>query len=309
MARQQQQNEVDELFNVRNYFYIGNYQQCINEAQKLKLSSPEATVERDIFVFRSFLAQKKYSIALNEIKDNSPKELQPLKLLAQYFASPEKRETILEQLEKDKYHVAEKGASFRLVAALIYYQEENFDDALRVLWKSDNIECMALSVQIYLKMNRSDLAQSEVKAMQEKDEDATLTQLSLAHVNLTLGGNKFQEAFYIFQELIDKYTPTTLLLNGKANSLALQHKFEEAEEVLQEALEKDSNNPNTLVNMMVVLAHLGKPEEASQRYFMQLKDSHPKHPFVTEYLAKEAEYDKVAQQLEAIYIPKNKNST
>ncbi|XP_014474286.1 PREDICTED: coatomer subunit epsilon [Dinoponera quadriceps] len=294
MARQQQ--DIDELFDVRNHFYIGNYQQCINEAQKIKPSSPEVAMERNVFLYRAYIAQRKFRVVLDEINNSSPPDLQPLKTLADYFANPHHREAIVAELDKAASHSNLDNHNFLIVAATIYYHEKNLEGALRILHDVDHLECMALTLQIYLKMDRLDLARKELKAMQEKDDDATLTQLAQAWLNITSGGDKLQDAYYIFQEMIDKHSSTSMLLNGQATCFIGQAKYEEAETALQEALDKDSNNPDTLINMIVLSQHMGKPPEVANRYLSQLKDSHLEHPFVKEYLQKEIEFHRLKKQ-------------
>uniref|UniRef100_A0A8C5KWI5 Coatomer subunit epsilon n=1 Tax=Jaculus jaculus TaxID=51337 RepID=A0A8C5KWI5_JACJA len=213
--------EVDELFDVKNAFYIGGYQQCINEAQRVKLSCSEREVERDVFLYRSYIAQRKYGVVLDEIKLTSAPELQAVRMFAEYLASESRRDAIVAELDREMSRSVDvTNTTFLLMAASVYFHDQNPDAALRTLHQGDSLEW------------------KELKRMQEQDEDATLTQLATAWVGLALGGEKLQESYYIFQELADKCSPTLLLLNGQATCHSAQGRWEAAESVLQEALDK-----------------------------------------------------------------------
>lgn len=163
-----------------------------------------------------------------------------------------------------------------LVAATVHAGEENYVEALKCANAGNpTLDMMAVSVASYLKIDRPDYAEKQVKAMAAIDEDATLTQLSMAWTNLALGGAKVQEAFYIFQELGEKNTWTAKLLVGNATAHMLMGQYDEAERDLLDALQKDSKDVDALANLVVCSHHLGKP---TARYTNQLTMVEGKHP-------------------------------
>lgn len=131
------------------------------------------------------MAQHKYLVVLDEIKPSSSERIQPLKLLAEYLSLPGKRSAIVSQL--DQKFLGNSNIDndvLVLVAALIYQKEQNLEAAYRILHSIDNLEAIALIIGILLKLDRLDLARKKLKEMQEKDDDATLTQLAQAWINV-----------------------------------------------------------------------------------------------------------------------------
>lgn len=63
----------------------------ITEYLFLQVTSPELKLERDVYLYSAYIAQKKYRIVIDEISDKSPVELRALKLLAEFFAYPNKK--------------------------------------------------------------------------------------------------------------------------------------------------------------------------------------------------------------------------
>ena len=85
------------------------------------------------------------------------------------------------------------------VAGIIYLELGELEEAARVVHAGTTLEMVSLQVQIYLRMSRVEVAQKSLALMSRMEDDATLTQLTGAWVNMALGGEKVQEAFYTFQ--------------------------------------------------------------------------------------------------------------
>lgn len=61
-------SEPDDLFTLRNHFWLGSYQLAIAEGSGLGRLPDSLRIERDEFIYRSYVALGQYSIVLNEVR-------------------------------------------------------------------------------------------------------------------------------------------------------------------------------------------------------------------------------------------------
>ncbi|XP_065181013.1 coatomer subunit epsilon-like [Sycon ciliatum] len=290
----------DPLYDVKTAFYVGNYQQCIAEAQSLKAADAPTAVRRDVYLYRAYLAQRNYAVVLDEVTRSSAAEVQAVRQLAQYLHSPSKRNSVLEDIEGQlKAGVDTTSDTMFIVAAAIYAHRKDYGTALKTLHQTQSLECSALTVQYLLAIDCVSAAVAEVKRMMDEDEYFVLTQFAQAWVHMSVGGAKIQDAFYIFQEAIDRHGTTAYLLSNQAACKIHEGQYEDATGLLQDALEKDSNSPEVLVNLIVVSSKMGKPVEVTRRYISQMKDTHPDHYYTVEYLEKDDAFDRLANNFSA----------
>ncbi|BFF94275.1 coatomer subunit epsilon [Drosophila madeirensis] len=295
MSRGQQNDEDTNavLFDARNEYYIGNFMGSIN------FVLPEqgtAGAELLSYMYLSYLAIDSGRIIASDIKEGSSTPLQALRLVHEAFEQPSRCEEVLEKLTDKVAGEEDETNLWHIATAIVYCYDGQFENALKILHGSTNLESMALSVQCLLRLQRVDLAKQLVAKMQEISDDATLTQLAQAWVALAQGTEQMQDAFHIYQEFCEKFKPTPALLNGQAVVHLGLERYEEADAVLRESLIKKHNDYDTLINLMV-LSHLtGKPTENITRYLEQLRQFYPKSDFITDLDKKSTEFDRLCLQ-------------
>ncbi|RKO92672.1 coatomer epsilon subunit-domain-containing protein, partial [Blyttiomyces helicus] len=294
----------DELAPLRNRFYAGSHQQVIAEATNPATvpRSDTAKLERRILLHRAYLAQGRFALVLTETGTGptEPAEIRAVRALARVAAARAAAdwEAGHRAVEEARPLLEEGGHVVQVLVGTAMCLDGDYEGALGAVVRSPrNLECVALATQIYLKLDRPDLARKEVEKLKTWADDASLAQLIEAWVNSYSGGEaKYQESFYIFEELASSLAPTSRLLTSEAVCRMQTLKFAEAEQLLLTALNQNPNDPEALANLVICSKALGKPDDVASLYMNQLKDASPAHIFVQELDLKSSLFDRCAQR-------------
>eukprot|EP00300_Choanocystis_sp_HF-7_P006753 c14889_g1_i2.p2 GENE.c14889_g1_i2~~c14889_g1_i2.p2 ORF type:complete len:317 (+),score=76.94 c14889_g1_i2:49-951(+) len=289
------EDAVDELFEVKNLFHLGCYQAAIIAAEGILRLSDDLKSEMNTLVYRAHLAKGNGAVVLREIKPTASLSLLAVRQLAVATQNTSMRAGAVEQAQKwlaDS--IASTNKTVRLVSALLFAQNDNVADALKVLHGSTDLEAMSLSVQLYLSIHRLDFAEKELKRMTEVDEDSTLTQLAIATVSLHRGKTGVQEAYNIFQDMIEKYQTSSKIAAGMAVCAMAQGQFTEAIAMLTDAREREGDSAQLLANLFVCYSNIPDAEEQCERALRQLAALDAAHPLVARLAAADLAFDAAA---------------
>lgn len=132
---------MTDLNEIKNMFYLGNYQGVINEGGNVESDSEEVKIERDVLIYRSYVAQGNTDIVIQEIKEDWPVDLQAVSILAKYFsADTNLREEALKKVEKGLKGNMSENPTFLLISSIIYDNQQNYDEALKCAHQVNSLE-------------------------------------------------------------------------------------------------------------------------------------------------------------------------
>ena len=256
--------EPDELYTLRAQYWLGHYTLALDEgrAAARRPMPPHLKSEREEMIARCQLALGQYDKVMADGSASSNLALQALAMHASYLSSAvEARQPIVDNLKVLITSPEAAGnTSLQLTACHIFLLHNSLKDALQCVHLGLTMEHLAMCIQIYIKIDRLDLAKQSLELLKQADEDSILAQLGSAQLAISTGKSCADDAVHMLMGLSEQYRPSLVLLNYLAVANMVGGKYEAAESNLKEAIDEFSgeNDADTLVNMVCVSQHLGK---------------------------------------------------
>ncbi|KAI9036345.1 putative Coatomer subunit epsilon [Aspergillus affinis] len=285
-----------ELINIHNAYHQGQYQEAI-DFDTSALSSENVLPAR-VLQLRAQLAlgQSAEVLAAVDAEADDVPDLAAVKALAQNEAGDVDSAA---QLVQDLVENYPDNASVQVLAGTVLQAQAKSEEALALLAKHQgNLEAVALIVQIHLQQNRSDLALKEVQTAKRWAQDSLLVNLAESWVGMRIGGEKYQSAFYVYEELASApSTSAPLSIVGQAVAELHLGRLPEAEAALTAALEKYPEDAELIANSVVLNVLAGKPSEDLET---RLQNAQPSHALLVDVQEKSDFFDTAA----AKYAPR-----
>ncbi|KAK1999309.1 coatomer epsilon subunit [Colletotrichum falcatum] len=282
-----------ELINIHNHFHQGQYQEVID--YDTSALSPENELPARLLVLRARVALGQAEDVLADVQGEKEPELVAVGALAESALG--KTDSAVKTIEKLAASEGE-NTTVQIVGGTVLQAAGKSEEALALLSKHQgSLDAVALIVQIHLQQNRNDLALREVTAARRWAQDSLLVNLAESWVGLRQGGDKYQQAFYVFEELAQApATSSVATLVSQAVAELHLGRTEEAQAALDQALAKDANYAQAIANLLVMTVITGKdPKDFTEK----LKAADPKHHFLADLEEKSALFDKAATKYSA----------
>ncbi|KAF2005761.1 hypothetical protein P154DRAFT_518480 [Amniculicola lignicola CBS 123094] len=284
-----------ELINIHTAFHAGAFQQVL-EFDTSSFSSTNKLPAR-ILKLRSQIALGQSKAVASELSSEKTPDLVAVRLLAE----SESGKDVVADIKKLVEQHGQENLTVQLLAGIILSKAGEVEEALAVLSKHQgSLDAVALIVQIHLQQNRADLATKEAQRARKWAQDSLLVNLAEAWAGMREGGDKYQSAFYVFEELASTTaTQSPHSLVAQAVSELHLGRLPEAEAALQEAINLDDSSADTIANLIVLNVLLGKKEEAATLR-AKLQEADKDHRALADWREKKEEFEKA----KAKYVPK-----
>ncbi|KAL4958755.1 putative Coatomer subunit epsilon [Aspergillus stella-maris] len=278
-----------ELINIHNAFHQGQYQSVVDF--NTSSFSPENALPARILQLRAQLALGNTNEVLGDVEgEEDTPDLAAVKALALYVKGDVDGAS---QLAEDLAANFDDTATVQVLAGTVLQGAGKSEEALALLGKHQgSLEAVALIVQVHLQQNRSDLALKEVQAAKRWAQDSLLVNLAESWVGLRVGGEKYQSAFYVYEELASSdNTSAPLSIVGQAVAEIHLGRLPEAEAAISAALDRYPDDASLIANSIVLNVLAGKPSEDLEK---RLQETDPSHALLTDIQEKNELFDAAA---------------
>lgn len=283
-----------ELLNIHNAFHQGQYQ-SVFDFDTSSLSS-ENKIPARVLQLRGQIAAGQAKEVLASIgKEGNAPDFAAVKALAHYASGS--TSNAVSEIEK-LVEADSENATVQVLGGTVLQAAGKTEEALSLLSKHQgSLEAIALIVQIHLQQNRTDLALKEVQAARKWAQDSLHVNIAESWVGLRMGGERYQQAFYVFEEMAQApSTSATKSLVGQAVAELHLGRLPEAEAALQQAVQKDPNDAEAMANSIVLNVISGKD---TTEHASSLEGIAPEHPLLVDLQEKDSLFDQAAGKYSA----------